>query len=215
MSHTRNLQVSIAKNTWIKMLELLSRGLQRNFQQIRSFQTAVAVLAQPQHNPSVGKHHHPPSAIHKLTRLRCVDNSAIGKQAMAEGKPLKVIHVYTKTGKGGIGDKVLMTIKGEMKKGIIVGVKMNQKTFLPKTDTNNVVLVDDNGTPLGTRIHVPIPMVLRSILKNKSVGKGQLSPDCQTNFGNKSLIRFPQLRILQFVSGKGATGLPTLFRSRM
>lgn len=41
--------------------------------------------------------------IQKLTRLRVVDNSAIGKQAMAEGKPPKCIHVYNKTGIGMIG----------------------------------------------------------------------------------------------------------------
>ena len=70
------------------------------------------------------------------------------------------------------GDKVLVTVRGEMKKGIIVGVKRDMPEFVPKMDTNNVVLVDDNGTPLGTRIHVPIPMMLRSILKQKSVGKG-------------------------------------------
>ena len=32
----------------------------------------------------------------KQTRLRCVDNSKIGRQAMAEGKPPYVIHVYSK-----------------------------------------------------------------------------------------------------------------------
>lgn len=41
--------------------------------------------------------------IQKLTRLRVVDNSEIGKRAMAEGKPPKCIHVYNKTGVGKIG----------------------------------------------------------------------------------------------------------------
>lgn len=41
--------------------------------------------------------------IQKLTRLRVVDNSEIGKRAMAEGKPPKCIHVYNKTGIGLIG----------------------------------------------------------------------------------------------------------------
>lgn len=41
--------------------------------------------------------------IQKMTRLRVVDNSQIGKQAMAEGKPPKCIHVYNKTGVGKIG----------------------------------------------------------------------------------------------------------------
>lgn len=56
--------------------------------------------------------------------------------------------------------------------GIIVGVKKHQKPHIPKTDTNNVVLIDDNGTPLGTRIHVPIPSMLRTILKEKTLSKG-------------------------------------------
>ena len=41
--------------------------------------------------------------IMKLTRCRVVDNSPIGKLAMAEGKPPKVIHIYNKTGIGTIG----------------------------------------------------------------------------------------------------------------
>lgn len=36
--------------------------------------------------------------IQKTTRLRVVDNSEIGKKAMAEGRPPKCIHVYNKTG---------------------------------------------------------------------------------------------------------------------
>ncbi|XP_019866159.1 39S ribosomal protein L14, mitochondrial [Aethina tumida] len=110
--------------------------------------------------------------IQKMSRLRVVDNSDIGKQAMAEGKPPKCIHVYNKTGIGKIGDKVLVAIRGEKKKGILVGLKQNQKTKVPKFDSNNIVLIDDNGTPLGTRIHVPIPTILRTILKEKTQAKG-------------------------------------------
>nr|CAG4649043.1 EOG090X0MX9 [Polyphemus pediculus] len=111
------------------------------------------------------------SQVIKLTRLRVVDNSAIGKEAMLEGKPPKIIHVYNKKGVGTLGDKVLMAIKGQKKKGIIVGVKQKQKAFVPKFDSNNVVLIEDNGTPIGTRIHVPIPSVLRTILRERSVAK--------------------------------------------
>lgn len=70
------------------------------------------------------------------------------------------------------GDRVLVAIKGEKKKGILVGLKQNQKTKVPKFDSNNVVLIDDNGSPLGTRIHVPIPTILRTILKEKTHSKG-------------------------------------------
>ncbi len=110
--------------------------------------------------------------IRKLARLRVVDNSEIGKRAMAEGKPPRCIHVYNKKGIGLIGDKVLVAIKGEKKRGILVGLKAQQNTKIPKYDSNNLVLIDDDGTPLGTRIHVPIPTILRTILKEKTQSKG-------------------------------------------
>jgi hypothetical protein len=55
---------------------------------------------------SVGQTFHTsPACSHiiKLTRLRVVDNSELGKQAMAEGKPPKCIHIYNKKGIGTIG----------------------------------------------------------------------------------------------------------------
>ncbi|KAI4462991.1 39s ribosomal protein l14 mitochondrial [Holotrichia oblita] len=107
-----------------------------------------------------------------MSQLRVVDNSELGKRAMAEGKPPKVIHVYNKTGIGRMGDTVLVAVKGEKKKGVLVGLKQNQKSKIPKFDSNNVVLLDETGTPLGTRIHVPIPTVLRTILKEKTYTKG-------------------------------------------
>ena len=45
--------------------------------------------------------------IRKLTRLRVVDNSNIGRAAELAGKPAKCIHIYNKTGVGYLGDKVL------------------------------------------------------------------------------------------------------------
>ncbi|KAL6255367.1 hypothetical protein P5V15_013705 [Pogonomyrmex californicus] len=110
--------------------------------------------------------------IIKLTRLRVVDNSEIGKLAMMEGKPPRCIHVYNKLGVGYIGDRVLVAIRGEKKKGILVGLKQKQAPKVPKFDSNNLVLIDDNGTPLGTRIHVPIPHILRTKLKEKTHSKG-------------------------------------------
>ncbi|EFN76515.1 39S ribosomal protein L14, mitochondrial isoform X2 [Harpegnathos saltator] len=110
--------------------------------------------------------------IIKLSRLRVVDNSEIGKQAMLEGRPPRCIHVYNKKGIGLIGDKILVAIKGEMRKGILVGLKQKQLSKVPKFDSNNLVLIDNNGTPLGTRIHVPIPHILRTKLKEKTHTKG-------------------------------------------
>lgn len=110
--------------------------------------------------------------IRKMTRLRCVDNSDIGKKAMMEGKPPKTIHIYNKQGVGYIGDRVLVAIKGQKRKGILVGLKQKQQPKVPKFDSNNVVLIDDAGSPLGNRIHVPIPTILRTIMKEKTHSKG-------------------------------------------
>ncbi|XP_011497147.1 PREDICTED: 39S ribosomal protein L14, mitochondrial [Ceratosolen solmsi marchali] len=110
--------------------------------------------------------------IIKMTRLRVVDNSQIGKQAMFEGKPPKCIHIYNKLNIGYIGDKILIAIKGEKKKGILVGLKQKQQAKIPKYDSNNIVLIEDNGTPLGTRIYVPIPHILRTVLRQKTYSKG-------------------------------------------
>ncbi|KAK6180851.1 hypothetical protein SNE40_008829 [Patella caerulea] len=99
--------------------------------------------------------------IRKLARMRVVDNSALGKAARLSGKPARVIHVYNKTSVGTVGDKVLVAIKGQKKRAYIVGVKQNQKPNMPKFDTNNIVLIEDNGSPTGTRITVPVPSALR------------------------------------------------------
>ena len=99
--------------------------------------------------------------VQKLTRMRVVDNSAIGKAAAAAGRPAKVIQVYNKSGVGRLGDKVLVAIKGQKKRAYIVGLKQRQKPLVPRFDTNNIVLIEDNGNPTGTRIRVPVPSCLR------------------------------------------------------
>jgi len=115
---------------------------------------------------------HPVNHIIKLSRLRVVDNSEIGRQAMMEGKPPRCIHIYNKLGVGYIGDRIMVAIRGEKKKGILVGLKDKQAPKVPKFDSNNLVLIDDNGTPLGTRIQVPIPHILRTKMKEKTHTKG-------------------------------------------
>lgn len=61
------------------------------------------------------------------------------------------------------GDRVLLAIKGQKQKAIVVGCKNMVRKFEngPNFDTNNCVLVDDQDTPLGKRITAPIPSVLR------------------------------------------------------
>ncbi|XP_052662637.1 39S ribosomal protein L14, mitochondrial isoform X1 [Harpia harpyja] len=98
-------------------------------------------------------------AIQKLTRVRVVDNSALGNTPYH--RPPKCIHVYNKTGVGKVGDTILLAIKGEKKKALIVGHKMPGPPMTPRFDSNNVVLIEDNGNPIGTRIKTPIPYILR------------------------------------------------------
>ncbi|CAH8436973.1 unnamed protein product [Schistosoma intercalatum] len=78
-------------------------------------------------------------------------------------KPAKCIRVYNKRNKGTIGDKVLVAVNGEMKKGWIVGARLPSVNGWPRFDSNNVVLIDNDGNPLGTRILVPVPARLRSL----------------------------------------------------
>ena len=94
------------------------------------------------------------------SRLRIVDNSELGKEAALINKPPKVIRVYNKANKGCLGDKVLVAIRGTMKRGYLVGLKQFEPGH-PRFDSNNLVLVNDDGSPMGSRIQVPIPSVLR------------------------------------------------------
>uniref|UniRef100_A0A3B5LZ35 Large ribosomal subunit protein uL14m n=1 Tax=Xiphophorus couchianus TaxID=32473 RepID=A0A3B5LZ35_9TELE len=106
------------------------------------------------------------AAIQKMTRVRVVDNSSLGNTPYH--RPPRVIHVYTKNGIGKVGDKVLLAIKGQKKKALIVGHKMPGDRMTPRFDSNNVVLIEDNGNPTGTRIKVPIPSSLRQMEGNYS-----------------------------------------------
>ncbi|KYN18041.1 39S ribosomal protein L14, mitochondrial [Trachymyrmex cornetzi] len=89
-------------------------------------------------------------------------------------RPLRCIHVYDKrwTRVGYIGDRILDAIRGEKEKNILVGLKQQQVLKVPKFDSNNLVLVDDNGTTLGTRIQVPIPHIFQTKMKEQTYSKG-------------------------------------------
>lgn len=91
-----------------------------------------------------------------------VDNSSLGRAAAVAGRPARIIHVYNKQSVAHLGDRVLVAIKGQKKQAYVVGVKQKQKPGVPRFDTNNIVLIEDNGSPVGTRITVPIPSTLRS-----------------------------------------------------
>lgn len=94
------------------------------------------------------------SAIQKMTRVRVVDNSALGNSAYHRAP--RCIHVYNKNGVGKVGDQILLAIKGQKKKALIVGHCMPGPRMTPRFDSNNVVLIEDNGNPVGTRIKTPI-----------------------------------------------------------
>ncbi|XP_057554559.1 39S ribosomal protein L14, mitochondrial isoform X1 [Hippopotamus amphibius kiboko] len=98
-------------------------------------------------------------AIQKMTRVRVVDNSALGNTPYH--RPPRCIHVYNKSGVGKVGDRILLAIKGQKKKALIVGHRMPGPRMTPRFDSNNVVLIEDNGNPVGTRIKTPIPSSLR------------------------------------------------------
>jgi len=59
--------------------------------------------------------------------------------------------------------QVLVAIQGQKKRGYLTGLRQRQHAMVPRYDTNNLVLVEDNGTPTGTRIRVPIPSYLRGM----------------------------------------------------
>lgn len=98
-------------------------------------------------------------AIQKMTRVRVVDNSALGNTPYH--RPPRCIHVYNRNGVGKVGDRILLAIKGQKKKALIVGHRMPGPRMTPRFDSNNVVLIEDNGNPVGTRIKTPIPSSLR------------------------------------------------------
>ncbi|KAI6219635.1 hypothetical protein M3Y95_01087600 [Aphelenchoides besseyi] len=145
-----------------------------------SFQQTVKAFASgrwwPQPAYELSKHRtRPPTVgIQRRTRLVVVDNSAVGKEANTSGQLAYCIHVY-KHGyrkkhmpKATLGDKILVAIKGEMKKAYVVGSNVHRhyrQHGIPSTDTNNIVLLNEEGNPLGTRVLSPIPSVL---LKKRS-----------------------------------------------
>ncbi|XP_040577756.1 large ribosomal subunit protein uL14m [Lepeophtheirus salmonis] len=141
-------------------------------------------VAFPNYKPSLVHHRHrkfSPISVYGIqsgSRLRVIDDSELGRKAMAERKPPKVIQVQAAFHKkkphgalGKLGDRVSLAIMGEVRHGVIVGLKQRQNVGVPKFDSNNVVLIDRMGAPLGTRIHAPIPIILKQILKENTIAK--------------------------------------------
>ncbi|CAJ0574762.1 unnamed protein product, partial [Mesorhabditis spiculigera] len=65
--------------------------------------------------------------------------------------------------KAGLGDKILVAIRGQMRKAYVVGAHVHRQMRqhgVPSTDTNNIVLLEEEGNPLGNRVMKPIPAKL-------------------------------------------------------
>ncbi|CAF0969448.1 unnamed protein product [Rotaria sordida] len=108
--------------------------------------------------------------LQKVSRVHVVDNSKLALDGNVYKRMPRIIHCYKKNNNltrtrltAGLGDKVLLAIKGQMKKAIIVGCQQRiRKPNVPQFDKNNVVLIDDDGNPIGTRILAPIPAFFRT-----------------------------------------------------
>ncbi|CAI4229910.1 unnamed protein product [Auanema sp. JU1783] len=118
--------------------------------------------------------------IHRRTRCMVVDNSTLGKEANASGKLAYCIHVYKQGMRSRhlphatLGDKILVAIRGEMRKAFVVGANTHvhyRKHGVPVTDSNNIVLLDEEGNPLGNRITAPVPLKLMDKRSNVQFSK--------------------------------------------
>ncbi|XP_041034019.1 39S ribosomal protein L14, mitochondrial-like [Carcharodon carcharias] len=101
-----------------------------------------------------------------MTRVRIVNNSSLGNTPYHQLH--KCNHEYTKNGIGKVGGKILLAIKGQKKKALIVSHRMPGLHMTPRFDSNNVVLIGDNGILMRTRIKVPIHISLRQMEGNYS-----------------------------------------------
>ncbi len=103
------------------------------------------------------------------SRLEVADNS--GARIVMCIKPIKASWVDQAC----IGDTIVVSVKsaepngkvkkGDVKKAILIRTKKQIKRFdgsVIKFDRNSVVLVNDQGEPLGTRIFGPVARELRS-----------------------------------------------------
>ncbi|KAF1744489.1 hypothetical protein MXB_5445 [Myxobolus squamalis] len=102
--------------------------------------------------------------INLLTRFRVVDNSELGKLGPRDRPPYLISR--HKKRRYQLGDIVTVAIKGKTSKAMIVGLKKKSGLFIPSTSTNNIILLDENKNPLGTRATVPIPMIIGTLRKD-------------------------------------------------
>ncbi|MFH4976681.1 hypothetical protein AB6A40_003390 [Gnathostoma spinigerum] len=124
---------------------------------------------QPSYEMSQHRTRPPNFGIHRRTRCIVVDNSELGKEANTSGKLAYCINVYKPGWRrkhmphATLGDKILVAIRGQMRRAFVVGANIDvriRQHGVPSTDTNNIVLLDEEQNPLGTRVLAPIPAKL-------------------------------------------------------
>ncbi|CAK5088730.1 unnamed protein product [Meloidogyne enterolobii] len=120
----------------------------------------------------------PTYGIQRRTELVCIDNSEIGKDANMSGRLAYCIWVYKRgyrkrhMPKAELGDKILVAIRGEMRRAIVVGATQHafiRKHGIPSTDTNNIVLLDDKENPIGNRVLGPMPSYLMRLREKQPI----------------------------------------------
>ena len=95
-----------------------------------------------------------------LTSFNVVDNSKLGQKTRRYKKPY-LIGFYRKRKTADIGDVIKVAVQGRPCKALVVATRKPKTQPIPRFDNNNIVLLDDNNAPLGTRIRGPIPAILR------------------------------------------------------
>ena len=99
-------------------------------------------------------------SITKLTSFNVVDNSKLGQKSRRYKKPY-LIGFYRKRKTADIGDVIKVAVQGKPCKALVVATRKPKVQPIPRFDNNNIVLLDENLAPLGTRIKGPIPAILR------------------------------------------------------
>ena len=98
-----------------------------------------------------------------LTKFNVVDNSKQGQKTKRYKKAYAIgFFKNNKRQTADVGDVIKVAVRGETCRALIVGTrKPKGDNMVPRYDNNNIVLVDENLAPLGTRIRGPIPNILR------------------------------------------------------
>jgi len=124
------------------------------------------------------------NSVVRTSGLNIVDNSKFSaNQQETEPRFVSSYRKQRRYNNGTVGDLVLVSVGAEFKRGLIVGMSKHHKTFRPYFDKNNVVLLNDDGSPAGTRILAPVPSWFKDPKEIKRIeAQGQIcNMDVQMN----------------------------------